>query len=111
MNAASIEKVQAGFPDYVKATERGPVVVTRRGKPVAVLLAAGDEDDLERLLMGYSPELQAMIEESRARYRAGLTIPHDQFWKEVEEENAVRRKKQTTKPKNGRNGPPARKKR
>lgn len=95
MKAASVAELTADFGLYLKASEDGPVVVTRRGKPVAVLLATGDEEELERLLMGHSPGLQAILEAARKRFRSGAGIPHDTFWKEVEAEQAAKSKKQS----------------
>ena len=40
---------------YVKASLEGPVVVTRNGKAVAVLLAVTEDDELERLLLRTRP--------------------------------------------------------
>lgn len=88
MKVATQDEVAADFAVYVKASKDGPVVVTRKGKPVAVLLSPGSEDDLERLLMGHSPKLQSILEAARKRFRQGHGIPHDSFWKEVEAENA-----------------------
>ena len=88
MKVATQEEVAADFAGYVKAAKKGPVVVTSKGKPVAVLLSSGSEDDLERLLMGHSPGLQAILEAARKRFREGRGIPHDAFWKEVEAANA-----------------------
>ncbi len=47
---------------YLKAAEEGPVVVTRHGKPVAVLLSVEDDDELERLVLGYTPRFQEILE-------------------------------------------------
>ena len=58
MKVASLTEVASDFARYLKASERGPVVVTRKGKPVAVLLRTEDEADLERLLLGHSPGLE-----------------------------------------------------
>ncbi len=58
--------------------------------------------DRERLLMGHSPKLQAILEAARKRFRAGGGIPHDTFWKGVEAENAGRIKKRSSTRKNGR---------
>ncbi len=88
MKVATQKEVAADFAEYVKAAREGPVVVTDKGKPVAVLLSPGSEGDLERLLMGHSPKLQAILESARKRFRDGQGMPHDAFWKEVEEENA-----------------------
>jgi prevent-host-death family protein len=83
MKAASIDEVGSDFDAYVKASESGPVVVMRKGKPVAVLLPAKDDADLERLLMGHSPELQSILEAARKRFREGGGIPHEEFWGEM----------------------------
>jgi prevent-host-death family protein len=86
MKIASVADVKAHFSAYVKASEQGPVVVTRNGKAVAVLLAVTDEDELERLMMAHSPRLQAILQAARERIRAGEGIPHDEFWQQVESE-------------------------
>ncbi len=102
MKVATQHEVAADFAEYLKATKKGPVVVTSKGKPVAVLLRSESEDDLERLLMGHSPKLQSILEEARARFRKGLGIPHETFWKEVEAENANRIPRRGRAAKNGR---------
>ncbi len=91
MKTASLSEVQASLAAYVKASEEGPVVVTRNGKPVAVLRAVNGEEDLERLLMANSPRLQAILQRARRRIRAGKGIPAEQFWAEVEAEAAQKK--------------------
>jgi prevent-host-death family protein len=86
MNVASSDEMALHFNDYLKASATGPVVVTRKGKPVAVLLTAKNDEDLERLLLGHSPKLQTILEAARKRFRDGGGIPHEEFWKEVEAE-------------------------
>src|SRR5512145_735460 len=102
MKVATQDEVAAGFAKYVKAAKTGPVVVTDKGKPVAVLLRSEGEDDLERLLMGHSPKLQSILEAARMRFRQGRGIPHDTFWKEAEAENANKSAKRSRSGKNGR---------
>ena len=99
MKVATQQEVAADFAEYVKATKQGPVVITSKGKPVAVLLRSESEEDVERLLMGHSPKLQTILEEARNRFRAGGGIPHDTFWNEVESKKA---KKRSSTRKNGR---------
>ena len=103
MKVASQSEVAADFVGYVKATKHGPVVVTDKGKPVAVLLRSEGEDDLERLLMGHSPKLQAILEAARKRFREGRGIPHEKFWKEIEAGYASKGPKRSRPEKNGRN--------
>jgi prevent-host-death family protein len=84
MKIASLADVKTHFSAYVKDSARGPVVVTRNGKPVAVLLAVNNEDELERLLMAHSPRLQALLQAAQQRIDAGEGIPNEQFWADVE---------------------------
>ena len=99
MKVATQNEVAANFAEYVQATRKGPVVVTHKGKPVAVLLRSESEDDLERLLMGHSAKLQSILQAARRRFREGRGIPHETFWKQVEADNASKRPKRTRKAK------------
>lgn len=102
MKVATQKEVAADLAAYVKATQDGPVVITRAGKPVAVLLSSGSENDLERLLMGHSPQLQAILEAARKRFREGRGISHEAFWQQIEAENADKGSKRGRTKKTGR---------
>jgi prevent-host-death family protein len=84
MKIASVADVKAHFSFYLRASEQGPVVVTRNGKLAAVLLAVSDEDELERLMLAHSPRLQEILAAARGRIEAGAGIRDDQFWKDLE---------------------------
>jgi prevent-host-death family protein len=86
MKIASVADVKAQFSAYLRESERGPVVVTRNGKPVGLLLGATDEDELERLILLHSPRFQRLIEKSRKQIRERKGIPLDQFWAELDAE-------------------------
>ena len=64
MKIASVAEIKSQFSAFLKASEAGPVVVTRNGKPVAVIVAVQDEDEIERLLMAYSPRLQKQFSDA-----------------------------------------------
>ena len=89
MKTASVADVKARLSDYLKATQHGPVVITRNGKPVAVLTAVTDEEELERLMMAHSPKLRAILQKSMRQIQAGKGIPHDEFWRQVEAESRL----------------------
>ena len=66
MKIAPLADVKARLSAYVDHVEtEGPVVITRNGKPVAVLLAPRDAEDLEQLVLVHSPRFQALLDESR----------------------------------------------
>src|SRR5947209_3571050 len=92
MKIASVAEVKAQFSAYVKASSGGPVVVTRNGRPVAVLVGVEDEDEIERLLMAYSPRLRAILETSRKQIREGDVLGHEEFWSEVAASRATKRR-------------------
>src|SRR5438552_269347 len=83
MKIASVADVKARLSAYLKESQDGPVIVTRNGKAVAVLLAVTDEDELERLVLAHSPKFQAILDKSRRQIEETGGIPHDVFWREV----------------------------
>src|SRR5438128_5755724 len=103
MKIASVADIKARLSAYLRESEQGPVVVTRNGKAVAVLLAVTDDDELERLLLAYSPKFQALLDKSRRQIEETGGIPHEQFWREVKAERretggqASRRSRRTAK--------------
>ncbi len=104
MKIASVAEVKARLSAYLKATATGPVVVTRNGKAVAVLLGVSDDDELERLLLAHSPKLRAILDAADRRIDEGGGIGHDEFWDQVEsanrprEENGSGKKRRTKRP-------------
>lgn len=91
MKIAPIADVKARLSAYLEECEtEGPVIITRNGRPVALLLAPKDEGDLERLILAHSPRFQALLEKSRRSIEAGKGIPHDEFWKTVARRRAAK---------------------
>lgn len=86
MRIASIAEVKAKLSGYIKASKAGPIVVTKNGKPIAILLSVQDEDEIERMLMAYSPKLQQILQLAERQIRAGKGIPHEDFWQEFTSE-------------------------
>jgi prevent-host-death family protein len=87
MKKASVADLKARLSDYLKESQEGPVVVTRNGKAIAILLAVTDEEELERLVLAHSPKFRAILEKSRRQIEETGGIPHDAFWREVEAES------------------------
>jgi prevent-host-death family protein len=87
MKIASVADVKARLSAYLKDSREGPVIVTRNGKAVAVLLAVTDDDELERLVLAHSPKFQAILDKSRRQIEETGGIPHEEFWRQVEAED------------------------
>jgi prevent-host-death family protein len=84
MRIVSVAEMKSRFSAFLKESEEGPVVVTRNGRPVAVLVGGQDEEEIERLLMAYSPRLRSILDQSRRQIAAGQGLNHEEFWSEVE---------------------------
>jgi prevent-host-death family protein len=88
MKIAPIAEIKAQLSAFIKASEEGPVIITKNGRPVAVLLGISDEDEIERLALAYSKKLQSLLDNAEKRIRATGGIPHDEFWQQVDAEYA-----------------------
>jgi len=84
MRIAPVADVKARLSAYLQQCEtEGPVVITRNGKAVAVLLAPMNDEDLENLLLARSPRFQALLAKSRESIQAGKGLSSRDFWKAV----------------------------
>jgi antitoxin (DNA-binding transcriptional repressor) of toxin-antitoxin stability system len=84
MKVASVADVEAHLSAYLtECAQEGPVVITRDGEAVAVLVVPVDEDDLERLVLARSPRFQALLNKSRQSIKAGKGLSRDEFWEAV----------------------------
>jgi prevent-host-death family protein len=84
MKIAPIAEIKAHLSAYLEESEKGPVIVTKHGKPVAVLLGVTDEDEIERLIVAYSPKFQAVLARGRQQIHETGGIAHEDFWQEME---------------------------
>jgi hypothetical protein len=68
MNKVELEGTQLTIPDLAELAKKGPVILTRHGKPlVAVKDLSGS--DWESIALANNPRFWALIEESRRSYR------------------------------------------
>lgn len=84
MKIASVADVKAHLSAYMKEAESGPVVITRNGRPAAILLNVIEEDEIEGLLLAYSPKFRAILQAARDEIQQTGGIAHDEFWRQVD---------------------------
>lgn len=102
MRIAPLADVKARLSAYLdECGTQGPLVITRNGKAVAVLLVPNDDDDLERLILGRSPRFQALLARSRQSIKKGKGLSEEDFWgavrKRTQERKATAVKSRRTK--------------
>ncbi len=94
MKTVEFAEATASLSDYARGVRRETVVVMRKGKPIATLMAVGPHTDLENLTVTTDPRFMAMIERSRRLHPAGTGFTTD----EVRRYLAARRKAQRQPP-------------
>ena len=81
---APLADVKARLSAYIEESQtEGPIVITRNGKAVAVLVSPVDDDDVESLVLARSPRLQKLLKKSRASIAAGRGLSANEFWSTV----------------------------
>ena len=86
MRIAPLADVKARLSAYLEeSSTNGPVVITRNGRAVAVLLTPMDDDDLESLVLSRSPRFQAILNKSRQSIKSGKSLAREDFWQTVAE--------------------------
>ncbi len=92
MRIAPVADVKARLSAYLdQCGVEGPVVITRNGKAVAVLLVPYDDNDLERLMLARSPRFQALLNRSRQSIKEGKGLSEIAFWEAVRKRAQQRR--------------------
>ncbi|MEJ5311068.1 MAG: type II toxin-antitoxin system Phd/YefM family antitoxin [Anaerolineae bacterium] len=84
MNIAPLADVKARFSAYIKKVQDEPVIVTKNGRPVAIMLGILDKDDLERIMLATSPRFQALLDAAERRIQETGGMSHDDVWAQLE---------------------------
>jgi antitoxin (DNA-binding transcriptional repressor) of toxin-antitoxin stability system len=69
MIRVELRDAKGSLSDYARKARRGPVVVMRGGKPIALLRTLTDEE-WEDFVVSTHPGFLSVLERSRARYEA-----------------------------------------
>ena len=84
MRIAPMADVKAHFSAYIQKCEEGPVIVTKRGRPVAVLVSMLEDDELERFILAHTPRFRRLLDAAEERIRQTGGVKHDDFWASLE---------------------------
>ena len=69
MKTIDFDKATLPLSDYTKKVKKEPVIITKKGKPVAALVHITNAD-IETVSLSNSPKFIALIERSRVRQKA-----------------------------------------
>jgi prevent-host-death family protein len=80
MKMIPMSEAKNKLSSIVEEAANTPVVLTRNGKAVAVIIAPENDADLERLVMSRSKRLQRLLSESREQIALGEVLTADQLF-------------------------------
>ncbi len=83
MKIAPLAEVKDRLSAYIDAAKESAIVVTRNGKPVALLTPILEGDDLDSLLLTHDRRFIQLLARARERVRAGEYLTNEQFWREL----------------------------
>ena len=84
MNIAPLADVKARFSAYIRKVQEEPVIVTKNGRPVAIMLGINEQEDLERIMLATSPKFQALLDEAERRIHNTGGMSHDDVWAQLQ---------------------------
>ena len=80
MKLASVKDIKNKLSDYLKKAEREDIIITKNGRPTAVLHHLG-EDELEDYVVEHDPKFRKIIEKRWKDYRTRGGRPLDKVLK------------------------------
>src|SRR5215472_1298167 len=83
MKIAPVADVKARFSSYLEQSQKGPVIVTKNGRPVAAIVSVTDEEELERLVLAHTPTFRRLLDAAEKRIQRRGGLKHNEFWTSV----------------------------
>ena len=80
MKITSVADMKAHFSAYIEKCKDGPVIVTKHGRPVAVLVSMLEDDELERFILAHTPRFRRLLDAAEERIQQPGGVKHDDFW-------------------------------
>lgn len=83
MKIASVAEIKSKLSEYINESKKGAVVITKNGRPTAVLLSVTSDEQLEQIILSQSRMLKSILDKSENKLLAGHKIKHKEFWEKV----------------------------
>ena len=67
MKIEPVRTVRNRLSEMIKTLSRGPVIITKNGRPCAALVSLEEDADLEAFLIAHNPRLMALLDRGMAQ--------------------------------------------
>ena len=75
MKRVALSAIKDQLSKYLRIAEKDRVLITRHGKPVAILIGFKDEDEWFEYQLENDPRFLARLERARASLKGGKGVP------------------------------------
>ncbi len=83
MKTVEVSKATLPLSDYTKEIKKEPVITTKEGRPIVVLVSIPNTD-IETVSLTNNPKFIALIERSRAKQKSEGGIPSEEMRRRLE---------------------------
>ena len=83
MKTVEVSKATLPLSDYTKEIKKEPVIITKEGRPVAILVSIPNTD-IETVSLTNNPKFIALIERSRAKQKSEGGISSEEMRRRLE---------------------------
>ncbi len=83
MKTVEVSKATLPLSDYTKEIKKEPVIITKEGRPVAILVSIPNAD-IETVSLTNNPKFIALIERSRAKQKSEGGISSEEMRRRLE---------------------------
>ena len=90
MKTIETAKATAPLAEYAKDVTKEPVILTKKGRPIAALVAI-ENADLETVTLSTNPKLLALIERSRMRQKSEGGVSSEEMRRRLRLKQKARR--------------------
>lgn len=85
MKIVPVAEAKAKLSEYLEQSRSEVVIITRNGRPVAILSGISKDDDLDSIVLAHDPRFRRLLKQREAQIQKGEHLDHEAFWKAVEE--------------------------
>lgn len=79
LKTLEVDKAEGSLASFARKLRDEPLIVTKRGKPLMVLVPVEEGADVESVSLSMNPEFLAMIERSRALRKPGSGLSSEEM--------------------------------
>jgi prevent-host-death family protein len=89
MKIAPVAEVKARFSEFLRKSQRSPVIVTKNGRPIAAIISVPQEEgELERLILANTPKFVELLNAARKDIQETDGLRHEDVWRRIEKKPA-----------------------